>query len=101
MTFGDVSRRTASYVFLMLVYLFLLGPMIMVIIASFNSAPAFPRPFESFSIKWYETLFDKKEFVNSMWVSIRVGGAASAIALALGVPASIVLVRGKFRGRAY
>ena len=91
--------RAIGLIFLALVYLYLLGPMFVVIIASFNSAIAFPSPFESFSFQWYEALFRHDEFIKSMWVSVRVGAAAAAIATVLGIPLSIWLVRTDYRGK--
>lgn len=92
-------RNATGLVYLGLVYLFILGPMIIVIVSSFNSAKAFPSPFESFSLRWYQALFTHKEFLRSMWVSIRVAFLAAALATVLGVPLSFFLVRAKYRFR--
>lgn len=86
-------------VFLGLVYLFILGPMFVVIISSFNSAAAFPSPFESFSLRWYQALLRHDEFIKSMWVSTRVAALAALLASLLGVPLSFFLVRAHFRGK--
>lgn len=90
---------TLSLFYLALVYLFLLGPMIIVIIASFNSAVAFPSPFESFTLRWYDTLFKRAEFMRSIWISTRVGVVAAGLATLLGIPLSLILVRRQFKGK--
>ncbi len=88
-----------SWGYLALVYAFILGPMIVVIIGSFNSAVAFPSAFESFSLRWYQDLARHTEFVKSMGVSARVGLAAAGLATVLGVPLSLLIVRKQFRGK--
>lgn len=96
---GRSAGQAASLLFLAAVYLFLLGPMLVVIVASFNSAYSFPSPFESFSLEWYEALYRHSEFIRSMWVSARVGVAAAGMATLLGIPLSLLLVRAEFRGK--
>ncbi len=92
--------QTLPLLYLGLVYLFILGPMAVVFIAAFNSARAFPSPFESFTLKWFESLFQKREFIMAMGTSVRVGVGAAGLASLLGLPLSILLVRNEFRGKA-
>lgn len=99
LTIGDIFGKIGTLIFLAAVYLFLLGPMFIVIIASFNSAYTFPSPFESFTLDWYHDLFRHSEFIKSTWVSLRVGFAAAGLATIIGVPISLLLVRQEFRGK--
>lgn len=92
-------RQGVAVLYLGLVYLFILGPMVVVIISSFNSATAFPSAFESASLRWYETLLRHDEFMKSMWVSARVAFTAAALATLLAIPLSFYLVRANFRGK--
>jgi putative spermidine/putrescine transport system permease protein len=85
--------------YLGVVYLFILGPMVIVIINSFNAAVSFPSPFESFTLHWYQSLLNYREFMQALGVSARVGVAAAGLATLLAVPLSIMLVRRSFRGR--
>jgi putative spermidine/putrescine transport system permease protein len=82
-----------------LVYVYVLGPALVVVVASFNSATSFPSPFEAFTLRWYVQLFRHREFVQSMQVSLVVAGAAASIATLLGGPAAFVFVRSRFQGR--
>lgn len=91
--------QALGVVYLGLVYVFILGPMIVVVVSSFNSATAFPSSFQSFSLEWYETLVRHDEFMKSMWISVRVAFAAAALATLLGIPLSFFLVRAQFRGK--
>ena len=92
-------RQGLAFGYLGLVYLFILGPMIVVVVSSFNSATAFPSAFESASLRWYESLLRHDEFMTSMWVSTRVAFIAAALATLMGIPLSFFLVRGRFRGK--
>ena len=94
---GRRILEAASYVFLFLVYLYVLGPALVVILGSFNSATSFPSPFESFTLRWYAQLLQHREFVRSMEVSVVVAAAAAAVATLLGGPAAFAFVRRRFR----
>jgi putative spermidine/putrescine transport system permease protein len=85
-----------AYLFLALVYLYVLGPALIVIIASFNSAPSFPSPFESFTLHWYGRLWQHVEFMQSLRVSVVVAAAAALVATLLATPAAFVFVRRRF-----
>lgn len=86
-----------SYLFLALVYLYVLGPALVVVLGSFSSATSFPSPFESFTLRWYSQLLQRQEFVRSMEVSAIVAVAAASIATFLGGPAAFAFVRQRFR----
>ncbi len=88
-----------SIIYLTVVYLFLLVPMLIVIISSFNSAIAFGSNFESFTFHWYKELFRHDEFAESMWISTKIGLIASCLASIFGIPLSIILIRFNFRGK--
>ena len=44
-------------------------------------------------------MFSRRDFVSSLGVSLLVGTLSSAISLGIGIPASLVLVRQRFKGR--
>jgi putative spermidine/putrescine transport system permease protein len=73
------------------------SPLILSLIISFSPRLAFPPT--GFSLRWYLPLFSRHDFINSLGVSLFIGTAATSISLAIGIPASIVLVRERFRGR--
>jgi putative spermidine/putrescine transport system permease protein len=89
----------AGYLFLALLYLYVLGPALVVVIGSFNSATSFPSPFESFTLRWYGQLLRHREFMGAMKVSLVVAAAAAAIAALLAGPAAFVFVRSRLRFR--
>jgi putative spermidine/putrescine transport system permease protein len=96
---GPSFGQIVSSAYLAFVYLFILAPMVVVIVGSFNSAIAFPSAFKSFTLHWYSALLKYSEFVSSLWVSIRVGVAAASLATVVGIPVALLLTRTEFRGK--
>ncbi|MGA7792604.1 MAG: ABC transporter permease [Candidatus Acidiferrales bacterium] len=93
------AKRLGSRVFLGLVYLFVLGPALIIIVDSFNSATSFPSPFESATLQWYRALFRHDEFLASIRVSAIVAALAAGISTILGFFAAYALVRYPLRGK--
>jgi putative spermidine/putrescine transport system permease protein len=86
-------------IFLLGVYIFLLAPLIIIIVGSFNSAATFPSVFESFTLRWYREVLAQEDFVNGIWVSAQVAFYASLLALILSIPFALVVSRKTFRGK--
>ncbi len=87
------------YGFTALVLFYLVFPVFVVIPVSFSSAQylAFPPP--GFSLQWYEKFFDRRDWIDATWLSLRIGLITAFLATILGTLASLGLVRGRFRGR--
>lgn len=73
-------------------------PMALLLIFSFNDSvvPAFPL--DRFTLRWYAELGANEELLGSLRSSVAVATASSVVALALAFPASLALVRRRFRG---
>lgn len=82
------------------IYLFLMLPLIVVFPISLSSAPYMQFPPPGLSWQWYERFIDDAQWIEATWRSIYIGLATAVLALALGVPLSFALARGRFRGRA-
>ena len=85
--------------FLALVYLFILGPAVVIVVDSFNSATSFPSPFESATLKWYRQMLAHEEFLASIRISAVVALLSALIATVLAVFAAYALVRHPLRGK--
>lgn len=59
--------------------------------------PSFPP--EGYSLKWFATIPGNDRFVSGFLLSLQVAVIATAIGLLISVPASLALVRMRFRGR--
>jgi putative spermidine/putrescine transport system permease protein len=79
---------------------FILLPLVLVIWLAFfrQEIPSFPP--EGYSVRWFGAVFNHRSFVGGFLLSLQVGVAATAIGLALAVPASLAIARRRFRGRA-
>jgi ABC-type spermidine/putrescine transport system permease subunit II len=91
--------RLGLWVFSCLVIIFLIAPILVVIIVSFNDTTLFELPPVRWSLRWYGTLLDSREWREAFWLSLWVAAAVTALALILGVPAGYALARSQFSGR--
>ncbi|MBV8411619.1 MAG: ABC transporter permease [Alphaproteobacteria bacterium] len=82
------------------IYLFLMLPLMVVFPISLSSAPYMQFPPPGLSWQWYDRFFDDPQWLDATWRSLYIGSATAGLALALGVPLSFSLVRGRFAGRA-
>lgn len=80
-----------------IVYAYLFVPLLIVVGISFSPSYQMIFPPEGLSLRWFKYILDQKEFTQSFWVSVVVAFFASIFSLALGVLASLALVRYKFR----
>jgi putative spermidine/putrescine transport system permease protein len=78
---------------------YILLPMIFVVWLAFftQEIPSFPP--EGYSLKWFRAVPDNDRFVSGFLLSLQVAIVATSIGLAIGVPAAVSLVRGRFAGR--
>ncbi|MBI2371815.1 MAG: ABC transporter permease [Deltaproteobacteria bacterium] len=85
--------------FNLLVYLFLLAPIAVVIIASFNSSARLSFPLEGVSLQWYRAFLANRELLEALRLSAVVALATTALALPLGLLAAFAIDRYRFPGR--
>jgi putative spermidine/putrescine transport system permease protein len=78
---------------------YILLPLFFVTWLSFfhQEIPSFPP--EGYSLRWYEAAPKNARFVQGFILSLQVAVIATAIGLAIGVPAALCLSRSRFRGR--
>jgi putative spermidine/putrescine transport system permease protein len=81
------------------VYVFLLLPMVIVVLAAFNAGNYFTFPPQGFSLKWFANFFARREFMQALWLSVELGVWTAVLSTLIGTLASIALVRGRFQGR--
>ena len=81
-------------------YAFLYGPIVSVIVYSFNASPLV-TVWAGFSTKWYVALFDNRQMLEAAGLSVRIAAAAASVAAVLGTLAGVTLARWRrFPGRA-
>lgn len=80
-------------------YAFLYGPIVSVIVYSFNASPLV-TVWTGFSTKWYVALFDNRQMLEAAGLSVRIAAATASLAAILGTLAAVALARFRFPGRA-
>lgn len=95
----DRVNRAGFYVYCAMVFLFLVGPILVVIPLSFNSGSFLTYPLAGLSFRWYVDFATSPNWVPSVLNSLLVSSAATAIATPLGVLAALglILARSAFK----
>lgn len=93
------EKNRGLAVFTFLVFVFLLGPLLIISVTSFEGGSILKFPIETFSFKWYENIFKVSMFLTTFKTSIIVSLAGNLLALMLGIPAAYALSRFDFKGK--
>lgn len=80
--------------------LFLLLPILFIVALSFGNSRWLIFPPPGWTLKWYEELFADPRWLGAALTSAKIGVIVMVLSVALGLLASLALVRGTFRGRA-
>ena len=80
-------------------YAVILTPLLFVCWLSFFANEIVTFPPQGYTLRWFAHIFDQNNFVSGFLTSLQVGLAAMIGGLALGIPASLVIVRRRFVGR--
>jgi spermidine/putrescine transport system permease protein len=85
--------------FTVLVYLFMFLPVVVVVLLAFNASQFGSFPMEGFSFRWFVALWNNEAIVRAFKTSLLLGALTGLTSTALGVLASLALVRYDFRGK--
>lgn len=83
----------------LIVYFMLLFPLIVVVAISFTSGAGVDFPPPGVSLRWFDYIAHRPEFISGTVNSLILAVAATVLALALGTLASLGMVRYRFRGK--
>src|SRR3954467_11238392 len=78
---------------------FLLLPVVFIALLSFGSSQWLQFPPPSWTLRWYGDFFADPRWITAILTSLKVGVMVMILSVALGLPASFALVRGRFYGR--
>lgn len=81
------------------VYVFLLGPLAVIVAAAFSDTNALVFPGRGFTLRWFVNVLTQPAFLHAAKLSLLVALAGTGAALALGVPAAYALSRYPVKGR--
>ena len=79
--------------FAVLVYIFLAGPLIIVVGASLSDTTYLTFPPQGLSLRWFENIFAISAFKSTMLTSFQLAVLSTALALLIGIPAAYALNR--------
>jgi putative spermidine/putrescine transport system permease protein len=82
-----------------LVFLFLYGPLVLIVLYAFNKTTINSWPFPGFSTRWFSTLFHDPTPRDAAWLSLRIALAATGLAVVLGTSLAFAFARYRFRGQ--
>ena len=93
--FQQSMRRQRLIVlgFGVVLFVYLLVPMLIVIPASFTSGSFLQVPPDGFSWRWYASVLEDQRWFDALAVSFQVSGTAAVIAIIVGTLAAIALAR--------
>jgi putative spermidine/putrescine transport system permease protein len=91
--------RVAVGVWSVLVIAFLWIPIVIIMLYAFNGSVLQTWPVQGWTLHWFRAAWDDHEVRSSLWLSVKVGLAATAVALVLGSAASFAIHRFRFFGR--
>jgi len=86
--------------FFVFVVLFLYAPIVILLIFSFNNSELTTFPLSGFTLHWYHQFLTNSDLKSALKTSAIIAALSSAVAVTLGILASIALVRRRFRGKA-
>lgn len=81
------------------VYVFLLAPIAIVVVAAFNAGEYLRFPPEGFSLRWFSKFWASEPFVRSFWFSLKLACLVTLIATVTGGMAAFYVVRHAARSR--
>ncbi|WP_417625726.1 ABC transporter permease [Pararhodobacter aggregans] len=79
--------------FTILVYVFLLGPLIIIFGASLSDTTYLTFPPQGLSFRWFQNIWDISAFRRTIVTSLQMAFLGTAIALVIGIPAAYALNR--------
>ncbi|MCU4181737.1 ABC transporter permease [Bosea sp. BH3] len=82
-----------------LVVAFVLAPLVVVCLVAFTPENTLSIPTTSFSLRWFEAIFQHPDFVPSFYNSLWLATLAATISVLLAVPAALAIDRYQFPGR--
>ena len=96
---GSAAPWRALKALVALLYLFILGPILITAVVSFNSVNQSKFPPIGFSLRWWQDAFAAR-WLEPLLFSMQLGVVTALVATLIGMPVAYALVRYRFPGRA-
>jgi spermidine/putrescine transport system permease protein len=95
---GRVARLGLS-AYGALIYLFLFGPIVLLVLFSFNANRYGTFPITAWTLKWYRDAVGDYQIHDALATTLKVAGEVTAISVLVGTTAAFPLVRSRLRWR--
>jgi putative spermidine/putrescine transport system permease protein len=98
-SYATPLQRAWHWIFLalcILIFFFLIAPILVIMPLSFSSEPWFTYPLPGLSTRWYDDFFSSQRWQSALYNSIFIALAATALATTLGTIAALGLSRPEF-----
>ncbi|MCO5071718.1 MAG: ABC transporter permease [Rhizobiaceae bacterium] len=86
-------KRPVLTIYCLLVYAFLLAPILVVVGASFNAGNFLTFPPQGLSLRWYVTFFNNEVFMRAIRTSLWLAAVSTVISTIIGTMAAIYYVQ--------
>ncbi len=87
------ALRVLAAVFVLLVAMFMLGPLVVVGVVSFSESQFIAFPPNGFSLRWYERVLSSDAHLSAAWLSLKLALAVTGSATLIGGAAAIAIHR--------
>ncbi|WP_067972571.1 ABC transporter permease [Nocardiopsis trehalosi] len=94
-----ILRRPLLSLLTAIAFVLMLGPVAILIGVAFTAGSTLAFPPEGLSLRWFAAALEYRPFIDAFGTSVLVALVSTALALALGVPATLALQRGRIPGR--
>ena len=88
------KKKIGAILYIALCFIFLYLPIVVTMFYSFNSSKSLTK-FQSFSLRWYQNLFESSDIMRAVWVSVSIAILATIISTVLGTLTSIGLSKSR------
>ena len=85
------------YSICLITIIYILTPIVIIIIISFNATSYLSFSFSGFSLHWYQAYFSNTSWIQSTILSLSIATVVALFATIVGLSTSFVLVRSKFK----
>jgi spermidine/putrescine transport system permease protein len=85
--------------YVLVVVTFLMAPIVIIVLFSFNGSAGLSFPIRSLSLRWYQAAVHDDTILLALRNSLIVGGVALAVVAVIGGPAAWAIARYRFPGR--
>jgi len=92
------AGRLAYYAFNGAIVFFLLLPIGIIAVFALNPTPNIAFPPVGVSLRWFVKFFSSADFMNSLWLSLRVAAVVVVLASVIGALAALAIARGNLPG---